>query len=105
MVVGVFGTVDHLVNNAGVLQQGFFEDFTQFYDISSLMVIRLACMIAFLILSYFCNKFATVFVIGITKKKRKKEKKKKIVIGYCLLDNLIMSSEVRNILDYSNWIG
>jgi NAD(P)-dependent dehydrogenase (short-subunit alcohol dehydrogenase family) len=101
MVVGVFGTVDHLVNNAGVLQQGFFEDFTQFYDISSLMVIRLACMIAFLILSYFCNKFATVIVIGITKKK----KKKKIVIGYCLLDNLIMSSEVRNILDYSNWIG
>ena len=39
-VDGVFGTVDHLVNNAGILQLRLFEDFSQLSDIASVMVIR-----------------------------------------------------------------
>ena len=54
MVGGVFGIVDHLVNNAGVvLQLRLFEDFTHFSDIASVMVIKPAGVIASL--SYFCN--------------------------------------------------
>ena len=49
----VFGTVDHLVNNAGVLQARLFEEFTQFSDIASVMVIKPACVIESL--SYFLN--------------------------------------------------
>ena len=53
MVGVVFGTVDHLVNNAGVAQIRLFEVFTQFSDIASIMVIKPACMIE--PLSYFLN--------------------------------------------------
>ena len=53
MVGVVFGTVDHLVNNAGVLQARLFEEFTQFSDIASVMVIKPACVIESL--SYFLN--------------------------------------------------
>ncbi len=39
MVGGFYATVDHLVNNAGVTRLDCFEDFTQFSDIASIMVI------------------------------------------------------------------
>uniref|UniRef100_A0A7N2LR14 Uncharacterized protein n=1 Tax=Quercus lobata TaxID=97700 RepID=A0A7N2LR14_QUELO len=40
MVDGVFGTVDHLVNNAGILQLRLFEDFSQLSNIASVMDIN-----------------------------------------------------------------
>ena len=49
MIGVVFGTVDHLVNNAGVVQICLFEVFTQFSDIASVMVIKPACMIVIVI--------------------------------------------------------
>ena len=52
MVGGVFGIVDHLVNNAGVvLQLRLFEDFTHFSDIASVMVItsRRDCILVLLL--------------------------------------------------------
>ncbi|KAK4575814.1 hypothetical protein RGQ29_026670 [Quercus rubra] len=39
-IVNHFGRLDHLVNNAGVLQARLFEEFTQFSDIASVMDIN-----------------------------------------------------------------
>ncbi|XP_050246563.1 11-beta-hydroxysteroid dehydrogenase A-like [Quercus robur] len=39
-IVNYFGRLDHLVNNAGVIQVRLFEEFTQFSDIASIMDIN-----------------------------------------------------------------
>ncbi|KAM3696195.1 hypothetical protein ACB094_06G020900 [Castanea mollissima] len=39
-IVNYFGRLDHLVNNAGVVQVRLFEEFTQFSDIASVMDIN-----------------------------------------------------------------
>ena len=43
IVDGLFATVDHLVNNAGVTLIDLFEKVTRFSDFASIMVIKLHC--------------------------------------------------------------
>ena len=65
MVGGFCSTVDHLVNNAGVIRFELFEDSIQFSDYASIMVKIETNMVAFL--SHFCNK--VVLLIALERRK------------------------------------